>query len=346
MIKAIIIGASGYTGAELLRLLGQHPNAAVVAATSETYAGQAASTLYPHLTRSADQKFVTPEQAVETGADIVFTALPHGRSMTVVGDLIADKRRVIDLSGDFRLAAGEVYTEWYKMPHTLPGLLDSAVYGLPELNKRIIPEAGLVSNPGCYPTSAILALLPALEKNLVTPEGIVVDSLSGVSGAGRAADENTHFCVRSESVAAYKAGGGHQHIPEMEQYLSIAADARVTISFTPHLGPFSRGIYTTVYANLAGPKSIDQMLEVYGERYADEPFVKVLPAGVMPELKAVRGSNFCHIGLAVDARAGRLVVVSAIDNLIKGASGQAVQNMNIMFGLPETMGLEQGAIWP
>ncbi len=346
MIKTIIVGASGYTGAELLRLLAGHPDAIVIAATSETYAGQAASVLYPHLAGTPDVEFVRLDQVAKMAADVVFTALPHGQSMTIVGDLADKHQRVIDLSGDFRLESAAAYSEWYKMPHSRPELLGSAVYGLPELNKAEIGNADLVSNPGCYPTSALLALLPGLESNLLMPEGIVVDSISGVSGAGRAANNTTHFCGRSESVTAYKAGGTHQHIPEIERYLSAAAETPVTISFTPHLGSFSRGIYTTVYATLTRPVALEEILDAYKSRYAEQPFVNVLPAGGLPELKAVRGSNFCHIGLAVDERAGRLVIASAIDNLVKGASGQAVQNMNIMFGLPEETGLEQAAIWP
>jgi N-acetyl-gamma-glutamyl-phosphate reductase len=346
VIKALIIGASGYTGAELLRLLSGHSEGVVVAATSETYAGQKSSELYPHLSGQADIGFVKLSEAADVEADIIFTALPHGQSMKVVGEMFDAGKKVIDLSGDFRLESAEVYSAWYKQPHSRPELLKQAIYGLPELNKGAIGRAELVSNPGCYPTSVILGLLPVLENNLIGADDIIVNSLSGISGAGRAGNDLTHYCARSDSVLAYKTGGSHQHIPEMERYLGAAAGAPLTISFTPHLGPFSRGIYSTIYAAIPEPVSLDSIFRQYAERYAACPFVKIMPAGEMPELKAVAGSNYCHIGLAVDERAGRLIIVSAIDNLVKGASGQAIQNMNIMFGLPETTGLEQGALWP
>lgn len=346
VIKTMIVGASGYTGAELLRLLAVHPEADVVAATSETYAGQAASTIYPQLRGAADITFKPLREVKGHEADVVFTALPHGRSMDAVAELLASGFRVVDLSGDFRLESATEYEQWYKTAHTHPELLKQSAYGLPEMNREHIVTAGLVSNPGCYPTSAILALLPALENSLIDATGIVIDSISGVSGAGRAANATTHFCARADSVVAYKTGGAHQHIPEMERYMSGACGATVTISFTPHLGPYSRGIYTTAYANLRDSVSLDQVRDAYVKRYDDCPFVEVLDAGVMPELKAVAGSNYCHIGLAVDTRTRRLIVASAIDNLVKGASGQAIQNMNIMFGLPETTGLEQIGLWP
>lgn len=347
MIKAAIIGASGYTGAELLRLLGPREDVQIVLATSETYSGKAASGLYPELEGVNDitySSYSGPDTAAL--ADIVFTALPHGKSMEVVAGLVKAGKKVVDLSGDFRLTDPGVYQKWYGVKHSQTGLLPKAAYGLPEINFEKIAKAALVSNPGCYPTSAILALAPAVKKKMVFCQDIIINSLSGVSGAGREANQTTHFCARSDSVVAYKVGGSHQHIPEIELYLSTLAGEDTIVSFTPHLGPFSRGIYSTVYADLTEDISLSEIHKIYAEHYKDCAFVTVLPAGKMPELKAVIGSNNCHIGLAVDERTGRLIVVSALDNLVKGAAGQAIQNMNIMFGLPEDKGLQAIGLWP
>jgi N-acetyl-gamma-glutamyl-phosphate reductase len=346
VIKAMIVGASGYTGTELIRLLAGHPEATIMAATSETYAGQRASESYPHLVGQADVEYLTYEAAKELDADVVFAALPHGLSMGTVAEQKTAGRKVIDLSGDFRLESAAAYEKWYGTPHTEVPLLAEAVYGLPELNKQKIAAADLVSNPGCYPTSAVLALLPALASKLVSPAGIIIDSISGVSGAGRTANAASHFCARADNVAAYKTGGTHQHLPEIERFLSQTAGSDVTVSFTPHLGPYSRGIYTTAYATLEPGVTITAIRDAYLTRYAGCPFVQVLGPAEMPQLKAVVGSNFCHLGLAVDERAGRVIVLSAIDNLVKGASGQAIQNMNLMFGLPEETGLTQVGLWP
>ncbi len=347
MIKAAIIGASGYTGAELIRLLEPRDDVQLILATSETYKGQAASGLYPNLAGPNDiiySSYAGPDTA--SSADIVFAALPHGKSMDVVAGLIKAGKKVIDLSGDFRLPDPKMYKDWYGVKHSQTGLLPAAVYGLPEIDLGDIANASLVSNPGCYPTSAILAMAPAVKNNDVYCQDIIVNSISGVSGAGREANQKTHFCARSDSVTAYKTGGTHQHIPEIEVYLSELAGEDAKISFTPHLGPFSRGIYTTAYADLTEDLSAEDIYDVYRESYKDSVFVKVLPPGTMPELKAVIGSNYCHLGLAVDERTGRLIVVSALDNLVKGASGQAIQNMNIMFGLPEDAGLKTIGLLP
>lgn len=347
MIKAAIIGASGYTGAELIRLLKTREDVEIILATSESYAGKSASSLYPDLTGKADIIYENYDAGgVWETADIVFAALPHGKSMEVVASLMKAGKKVIDLSGDFRLPDASVYESWYGVKHTQTDLLEGAVYGLPEINFDNIAKASLVSNPGCYPTSAILALAPAIKNKIVYAQDIVVNSVSGISGAGREANQTTHFCARADSVAAYKAGGIHQHIPEIEHYLSMLAEEDVLVSFTPHLGPFSRGIYTTIYADLAEDVSAAAVFSVYADYFKDSIFVEVLAEGKMPELKAVVGSNYCHIGVAVDDRTGRLIVVSALDNLVKGAAGQAIQNMNIMFGLPEDTGLKQIGVYP
>lgn len=347
MIKIAIIGASGYTGEELIRILVNHPAASIVAVTSETYAGNEVGDIYPNLTGVSCPAFVSLAVAKELDtADLVFVALPHGESMAVVPGLLAKGLKVIDLSGDFRLASPEDYMSWYRKAHLAPDLLDKAVFGLPELFANDIKGGEFVSNPGCYPTSVILGAAPLMAGKIAYPQDIIVDSLSGVSGAGRKATEETHYCASDENVSSYKVGGVHQHIPEMERYLSIIADEEVKISFTPHLAPFSRGIYSTIYADLAKDITSEELHAAYAKFYGSSYFVKVLPLGKYPNVKAVAGSNFCHIGVAVDERCGRAIIVSAIDNLVKGASGQAIQNMNIMFGLPEQTGLKQVGLWP
>jgi N-acetyl-gamma-glutamyl-phosphate reductase len=347
MINIAIVGASGYTGEELVRLLVNHSEANIVAVTSETYAGQPIAEVYPNLTGTAIPPFTSlKETKAINGADVVFIALPHGQAMTAVPGILAKGIKVIDLSGDFRLESSDDYEFWYKKPHTAPEILESAVYGLPELFGGSVKSANLISNPGCYPTSVILGAAPLLSGKIVFPQDIIIDSLSGVSGAGRSATAETHYCSTDESVSSYKVGGVHQHIPEMELYLSKIAEDQVKISFTPHLAPFSRGIYSTLYADLKSDISATRLHAEYAKFYEASYFVEVLPLGKYPNLKAVAGSNYCHIGVAVDERCGRAIIVSAIDNLVKGASGQAIQNMNIMFGLPEETGLAQVGLWP
>lgn len=346
MIKIAIIGASGFTGEELVRLLVNHAEAEIVCVTSETYAGRAIGDVYPNLTGANVPNFVNASSAAVNGVDVAFVALPHGESMAAVPGLLKTGLKVIDLSGDFRLSSAEDYAAWYKKAHLAPELLNKAVYGLPELFGDKIKGASLISNPGCYPTSVLLGAAPLLAGGIAYAKDIIIDSLSGVSGAGRAATAETHYCSADESVSTYKAGGIHQHIPEMERYLSEIAGEEAMISFTPHLAPFSRGIYSTIYADLAKDISADDLTAVYEKYYESSYFVKVLPAGKYPNLKAVCGSNFCHIGVTADERCGRAIIVSAIDNLVKGASGQAIQNMNILFGLPEETGLKQVGLWP
>lgn len=347
MIKAAIIGGSGYTGAELVRLLANHPEVEITTVTSETYAGKMISDLYPNLIGQVENVFVHFDgKTVANDVDLVFVALPHGQPMDVVPGLLKTGVKVIDLSGDFRLADSKTYLDWYKKEHTAPDLLASAAYGLPELFDKSIVSSRLVANPGCYPTSVILGTAPLLKASLIFAQDIIVDSLTGVSGSGRAASVATHFCFCDENVSTYKAGGVHQHISEMELYMGQAADEEVKISFTPHLASFSRGIYSTIYADLKEDLGPEEILSCLQKFYEKSYFVKVLGEGRLPEVKAVAGSNYCHIGAAVDERCGRVVIVSAIDNLGKGAAGQAIQNMNIMSGLPEETGLQAIGLYP
>ena len=336
MIKVTVIGATGYAGAELMRILSSHANATVVHAVSKSFSGQHMESIYP----SFSGRDIPLEQmdidAAAADSDIVFTCLPHGTSAQVVPQLLMHGVRVIDLSGDFRYTDAAVYEKWYARKHTAKDLLSESVYGMPELYRSKIKDARLIGNPGCYTTSAILALYPLLKSGLVKPGGIIVDAKSGATGAGRSADTTLSFCEVSGNARAYGVGT-HRHTSEIEQELSFAAGEPVTLSFTPHLLPVKRGIISTMYATPLGGVSAGQIYDVY-KVYADEPFVKVYE-GSLPELKHVVGSNNCTIGFVLDERVGRLIVVSCIDNLIKGAAGQAVQNMNIMCGLEENDGL-------
>ncbi|MBE3587066.1 MAG: N-acetyl-gamma-glutamyl-phosphate reductase [Thermoanaerobacteraceae bacterium] len=346
MVKASVIGATGYAGGELVRLLSSHPAVQLVGLTTQSYAGQAFWEVYPHLYGYVD--IICREQdlpALLAESDVVFTALPHGHAMAVAREVLQAGRALVDLGADFRLHEVQVYQDWYRVEHTAPELLPRAVYGLPEIHREKIRSARLVANPGCYPTSAILALAPLLKRGLVDTDTIVIDSKSGVSGAGRGLSLTTHYCEVNESIKAYGVAS-HRHTPEMEQELSGLAGKRVVISFTPHLTPMNRGILSTIYARLLISLGQEEILSLYREFYREAKFVRVLPAGMLPATKMVVGSNHCDIGLVVDSRTGRVVVVSAIDNLIKGAAGQAVQNMNIMFGLPEDTGLAGPGIYP
>ncbi len=346
-MRVAVIGASGYTGAELIRLLCNHPEAEIVFLTSETYKGVAVGHVYPNLIGIEEKEFVSiNDKGAKEEVSLVFVALPHGKSMEVVPGIVADGVNVIDLSGDFRLKDANDYEKWYGQPHKASDLLDVAVYGLCELNKRKIEKASLISNPGCYPTSVLLATAPLISGGSMVCQNIIVDSMSGVSGCGRTADENVHYCKCSDSVSSYKVGGVHQHIPEMEKAMEEMAGDEVKISFTPHIIPTSRGIYSTIYADLFEMMDLDDIHTSYVDFYKDEYFVQIMGKGEYPQLKAVVGSNFCHIGLAIDKRCSRLIITSAIDNLIKGAAGQAVQNMNIMSGWEESLGLANAGLYP
>ena len=345
MLNIAIVGASGYTGLELLRILHCHPEVAVTCLTSEQSAGKRISDVFPTLRGRCELILENLEPVrVAEKADIIFTALPHKAAMEVVPTFLKLGKQVIDLSADYRLTDPEVYGAWYE-PHLNPANLKRAVYGLPEIRRSKIKGAKLVANPGCYPTSIILALAPLLKKGLIHTQSIIADSASGVTGAGRSAKVDSLYCEVNEGYKAYAVGGVHRHTPEIEQELSLLAGEKLRITFTPHLVPMDRGILSTVYA---APHKVatEKLVKLYEDFYDGEPFVRVLPQGSLPSTAFVRGSNFCDIAPVVDPRTGRIIIVSAIDNLVKGASGQAVQNMNIVCGLPETMGLEGLALFP
>ncbi len=337
MIKAAIIGASGYSGSELMRLASRRNDMKLEKVIAGSSVGQRVDALYPAFSGCVDLTFESLEENHFDGVDIAFVALPSGEAMHVMPELLQKVRRVVDLGGDFRLPSVVLYEQFYHHKHTAPELLGSAIYGLPELNSRKIADACFVANPGCYPTGAILALLPALTSKLAASKGIVVNSLSGVSGAGRSATWELSFTEVNENIRAYKVGT-HQHIPEIQTILSAAAETEVSVSFVPHLVPITRGIYTTVHAQLNGAADLRDVIETYRSFYATAPFVRI--KNQIPQIKDVAYTNYCDIGVAVDSRTNQLIIISVIDNLIKGAAGQAIQNMNIMFGLPEQTGLQ------
>ena len=344
-IRTAILGASGYTGAELIRLLLRHPAADIHALTADRHAGQPLEAVLPQFAGRGLPGLTRIEETDWSAVDAVFCCLPHGATQEVVAAL-PRRPKVIDLSADFRLRDGETYAAWYGHAHRAPKLQAEAVYGLPELARDAIREARLVACPGCYPTSAILPLAPLLEDRAVDAgAGIIVDSKSGVTGAGRAAKEANLFAEVAEGIHAYGVAG-HRHTPEIEQQLAAAAGAAVTVSFTPHLMPMNRGILSTIYVRLADGATPSALRGILAARYADEPFLRVVPEGVSPATRHVRGSNHCLIGVFADRLPGRAILVSVLDNLVKGASGQAVQNFNLVFGLPETAGLEQEPLYP
>jgi N-acetyl-gamma-glutamyl-phosphate reductase len=339
MVKVGILGATGYAGIELVRIAAQHPQVRITSVVSQSFVGQKISDIYPNLRGIVDT--VCEElniDEISRKCDVVFTALPHGASKTVIPQLIQSGLKVIDLSGDFRYNDVSVYEKWYGTKHENPELLESAVYGLPELHRDKIAGTCLVGNPGCYTTCSILGLVPLLASKLVYTNNIIIDAKSGVSGAGRSLALDYHFCECTENMKAYKIAT-HRHTSEIEQELSLVAQEEIIVSFTPHLIPMKRGIISTIYANLKEKYTTAQLLDIYKKYYKDEFFIRIYDEGQLPETNHVAGSNFVDIGLVVDERLNRVVVVSALDNLIKGAAGQAVQNMNIMFGLDEKMGL-------
>ncbi|MCR4442692.1 MAG: N-acetyl-gamma-glutamyl-phosphate reductase [Peptococcaceae bacterium] len=346
VINASIIGATGYTGQELVRLLCRHPGVKIAGLGTQTYAGRPLSDVYPHFRGIVDSACRAAEDpGLLEEADVIFLALPHGLSVPYVESALRLNKRVVDLGADFRLKRPGVYEEWYNKEGPAPAILNAAVYGLPEIYREEIKNARVVANPGCYPTAAVLALAPLIKHNLVDRNMIIIDSKSGVSGAGRSLSTNSLF---AEVDGDFKAYGlpRHRHTPEIEQELAALAGEEIRVSFTPHLLPMTRGMLSTIYTVPHTHVDLKKIEQVYREFYSGEPFVRVLPAGRVPQTKWVLGTNFCDIGLVWDERTKRLVVISAIDNLVKGASGQAVQNMNIMCGFEEKMGLDMIAVYP
>ena len=343
MIKVGIIGGTGYTGIELLRILHGHPNADVVSISSRSLDGKRVDDVFPSLKNQTDLCFSSPSAEETKKCDVVFFATPHGVAMEGASELLSEGIKVIDLGADFRISDKKVWSQWYGMDHTKTDLLKEVVYGLPENYRDEIKSANLIANPGCYPTSVQLALKPLIENELIHLDNIIADCKSGVSGAGRGANQATLLCETSESFKAY-AVGGHRHYPEIKQELENMAGQKVGLTFIPHLTPMIRGIHSTIYVDLID-KNTD-VLPYFLKTYSNEPFVTILSEGEFPETRSVKSSNFCQIAIQKSADNEKLVIMSVIDNLVKGASGQAVQNMNIMFGLEETMGLESIGLLP
>jgi N-acetyl-gamma-glutamyl-phosphate reductase len=344
-IKVAVVGGTGYTGVELLRLLVMHPHVDITQVTSRAEAGTAVADLYPNLRGYTQLHFVEPDIAQLAGCDVVFFATPNGTAMHFARELLAAGVRVIDLAADFRLTDGREWQQWYGMEHACPELLADAVYGLPELNRERIRPARLVANPGCYPTAVQLGYMPLLEAGLVDTGALIADAKSGVSGAGRKASIDYLLSEVSESFQAY-AVPGHRHLPEISQGLSRMSGTPVGLTFVPHLTPMIRGIHATLYATLNAAMDPADLQHLFEQRYGDEGFVDVLPAGSHPATRAVRGANVCRIAVHIPRQGRQVVVLSVIDNLVKGAAGQAVQNMNIMFDIDEKAGLQAVALLP
>ena len=344
MVRVGVIGGTGYTGVELLRLLAQHPLVELSAITSRGDAGVPVADMFPSLRGRVGLRFVDPANASLETCDLVFFATPNGVAMQQAAALLEKGVRVIDLAADFRIKDVEQWQNWYGMTHVAPALIAEAVYGLPEMNRALIKGARLVANPGCYPTATQLGFLPLVESGLVDTDHLVADAKSGVSGAGRKAEVHILFAEASDNFKAYGVPG-HRHLPEIRQGLSQMAGKTVGLTFVPHLTPLIRGIHATLYASLTGPDAVD-LQALFEKRFASEPFVDVLPAGSHPETRSVRASNVCRIAVHRPQGQRTVVVLSVIDNLVKGAAGQAVQNMNIMFGFDECAGLSQIPVLP
>lgn len=348
MISVGIVGATGYTGSELLRLLALHPEARIDVVSSRSEAGTPVSNMFPNLRGYVDIDFCSADVENFTHCDVVFFATPHGVAQSMMATFADKGIKVIDLSADFRLKDAELWESWYNQRHACPELIEKAVYGLPEINREKVKEAELVACPGCYPTAILLGLLPLIEAGWIDTSRLIADAKTGVSGAGRAAKIGMLLAECSDSFKAYGVAG-HRHSPEMEQILSDFSASPVSLTFVPHLVPMIRGIEATLYAELLPEyqdKSIDEVQALFEARFEGEAFVDVMPAGSLPETRSVKGSNFCRIALHRQAGSNRLIILSVIDNLVKGSSGQAIQNMNLMFGLDEKLGLEQVALLP
>jgi N-acetyl-gamma-glutamyl-phosphate reductase len=348
--KVAIVGATGYTGQELVRLLLQHDNVEIQTVVSHSHDGKNFASVYPGFQKVTD--LVCADANLEQLADqvdLIFLALPHGHAASRVTADVLQKCKVIDLGGDFRLKNANDYELWYQFKHPNPELLQEAVYGLPELNRAEIGKARLVANPGCYATCSILTLAPLLMAKVIDPHSIIIDAKSGVSGAGRSLELGTHFNECNESIKAYKVAS-HRHTPEIEQQLAACSKSSFCTSFTPHLVPMNRGVLVTAYASLTSKLSQEELFDIYASFYGKELFIRIFSPGndlyKFPETRWVKGSNFCDIGMTIDERTKRVIAIGAIDNLVKGAAGQAIQNMNLLFGWPESSGLKQSPIFP
>ncbi len=345
MIKVGIVGGTGYTGVELLRILAQHPEVSLKVITSRQEAGLAVDELFPSLRKYVSLKFVDPEKAKLDKCDIVFFATPNGVAMRQARELVDAGVKVIDLSADFRIKDISEWEKWYGMSHACPELVSEAVYGLPEVNRKQIKKARIIANPGCYPTAVQLGFLPLIEAKVIDTNSLIADTKSGVSGAGRKAEVHTLFPEAADNFKSYGVPG-HRHLPEIRQGLSNVAGKLVGLTFVPHLTPMVRGIHATLYAKLMSTKTKVDLQALFEERYKNEHFVDVLPAGSHPETRSVRGSNYCRIAVHRPQGGQTVVVLAVTDNLVKGAAGQAVQNMNLMFGFSETLGIEHVPILP
>ncbi len=346
MIKVGIIGATGYAGAELVRLLLQRDDVEIVWYGSRSYVGENFSSIYRNMTHLVDTPCGDDDMSrLAEAADVIFTATPQGFCASQITEEILSKTRVIDLSADFRIQDVGVYEAWYQLKHASPRFIKEAVYGLCEVNREKVRHARLIANPGCYPTCSFLTLYPMVKEGLIDTDTIIIDAKSGTSGAGRSAKVPSLYCEVNESMKPYGVAS-HRHTPEIEEQLSRAAGKPVTISFTPHLVPMNRGILVTAYASMAKPLTVEEVAAIYDKYYAKEYFVRVMQPGMVPQTRWVEGSNFADIAFQIDARTNRIVMMGAIDNMVKGAAGQAIQNMNLMFGLPENTGLKQIPVFP
>ena len=346
MIKAGIIGSTGYAGGELARLLLQRDDIEIKWYGSRSYIDQKYASIYRNMFRIVDDACMDDNmKELADQVDVVFTATPQGLCASLVDEDVLSKVKVIDLSADFRIKDVSVYEKWYKLTHASPRFIGEAVYGLPEINREKVKRARLIANPGCFPTCSFLSTYPLVKEGLIDPNTIIIDAKSGTSGAGRGAKMDSLYCEVNENIKAYGVAS-HRHTPEIEEQLSCAAGKPVTISFTPHLVPMNRGILVTAYASLTKKVSYEEVKAVYDKYYRDEYFVRVLEKDVVPQTRWVEGSNFADVNFKIDTRTNRVVMMGAIDNMVKGAAGQAIQNMNLMFGLPENTGLKQIPIFP
>ena len=346
MIKAGIIGSTGYAGGELARLLLQRDDIEIKWYGSRSYTDQKYASIYQNMFRIVDDACMDDNmKELADQVDVVFTATPQGLCASLVDEDVLSKVKVIDLSADFRIKDVSVYEQWYKLTHASPQFIGEAVYGLPEINREKVKKARLIANPGCFPTCSFLSTYPLVKEGLIDPDTIIIDAKSGTSGAGRGSKVDSLYCEVNENIKAYGVAS-HRHTPEIEEQLSYAAGKPVTISFTPHLVPMNRGILVTAYASLTRDVSYEEVKAVYDTYYGNEYFVRVLEKDVVPQTRWVEGSNFADVNFKIDPRTNRVVMMGAIDNMVKGAAGQAIQNMNLMFGLPENTGLKQIPIFP